>query len=580
MTDHPHFVAEYGRVLTPAQYAIHAGTCTRTTPEQQAAYRAKWRGEQVPPSPRADRPRALPDCPHLGEPVGEKARCVPCGGNVRLTVYACAKYGSCTIGKRVDGVAGCCKGCPENPGPASSPRRAVRAEPMPEITTRHLIYHVYPVSGNGAWQWNVDEICRRLDLFNGKIIVAVATDPPEGRGSDPMGADNNRHFAPCDTIDTVIARFSGLHAGRVEFVPVVNDPQLREVKPLEDLLSRIPTDPGHACLYAQAKGVTRPTGHVSRRWTAALYETLLDYWPLVERTLRTYPVAGSFLKEGRGWPDRESLSPWHYSGSWFWFRCESLFAKDWRRIEQWWGGVETYPSVHFPLAEAGCVFHRGPVPAVNLYSEAYWDRTVTPALAAWKQAHTADQTVAQPPCAGLNLGCGPHYAPGWLNADVVRTDVIHPDVVVNPSEPLPFPAHSFDRCFMGHVLEHIRWEDVPTTLADVARVVRPGGEVLVVGPDFRVALEKLATSPDKRGAISHVWEVTEDHSHYQRESKDRDWPGARHQWNCYAERVVWAMNRAGFVDVRAVPLDPAIIGSWPVVDYTNTSQCAVIGRVS
>jgi sugar lactone lactonase YvrE len=42
--------------------------------------------------------------------TGEMVECETCAGKVRLKVMACAVHGSCTTGKRVDGIA-CCGGC-------------------------------------------------------------------------------------------------------------------------------------------------------------------------------------------------------------------------------------------------------------------------------------------------------------------------------------------------------------------------------------------------------------------------------------------------------------------------------------
>ncbi len=58
----------------------------------------------MPPSP----PKAA--CVNLGKPTGETQTCESCKGKVELKVYACSVHGTCTIGKKVDGVA-CCKDC-------------------------------------------------------------------------------------------------------------------------------------------------------------------------------------------------------------------------------------------------------------------------------------------------------------------------------------------------------------------------------------------------------------------------------------------------------------------------------------
>jgi SAM-dependent methyltransferase len=49
---------------------------------------------------------------------------------------------------------------------------------------------------------------------------------------------------------------------------------------------------------------------------------------------------------------------------------------------------------------------------------------------------------------------------------------------------LPFENDSFDRALCLDVLEHLRYEDQPRALAELYRVLRPGGELLVSVPNL------------------------------------------------------------------------------------------------
>lgn len=49
---------------------------------------------------------------------------------------------------------------------------------------------------------------------------------------------------------------------------------------------------------------------------------------------------------------------------------------------------------------------------------------------------------------------------------------------------LPFPDASFDRALCLDVLEHLQYEDQPRALAELFRVLRPGGELLVSIPNL------------------------------------------------------------------------------------------------
>jgi hypothetical protein len=61
----------------------------------------------------------LPPCAHRGEPTGETAPCGTCKGTVRLKLFPCAVYGSCTVGKKLPG-RGCCRKCPKREAPPAT----------------------------------------------------------------------------------------------------------------------------------------------------------------------------------------------------------------------------------------------------------------------------------------------------------------------------------------------------------------------------------------------------------------------------------------------------------------------------
>lgn len=174
----------------------------------------------------------------------------------------------------------------------------------------------------------------------------------------------------------------------------------------------------------------------------------------------------------------------------------------------------------------------------------------------------------------VNIGCGPFRADAWTNVDVVTSPEhgIHPDVVLDSIDTLPFSTSTVAAIYLGHVLEHIRWDDrlIPY-LTEILRVLQPGGEVCVVGPDVNRAirmwhrreLDWFWVDACLEGAVAgpddHPW----------------DWDGCRHQWNCSEDRVVMALNRAGFTNVRGVPLDSIQLDRYPVVSRARW-QCAAL----
>lgn len=228
---------------------------------------------------------------------------------------------------------------------------------------RNLLFHCYPISN---WQWHFEQLRKRIGLFNGKRVISLAI-------------DKCNESLISEVTSSAVDIFDEVH--RFE-----NNPKLREVVTFEHLFGRVESEnENEATLYAHSKGTSRTSRQI-RRWCGVLYTTLVDHWPVVQEILQKYPLAGSFKKVGIGWPVQESHSQWHYSGSWFWFRNVDLFSKNWKLIEQFAHGIETYPSLHFREDEAGCVFWQGIIQDTDLFNAETWSR-IEPALKEWERVH-------------------------------------------------------------------------------------------------------------------------------------------------------------------------------------------------
>ena len=79
----------------------------------------------------------------------------------------------------------------------------------------------------------------------------------------------------------------------------------------------------------------------------------------------------------------------------------------------------------------------------------------------------------------LNVGCGRDVRPGWVNVDVERV----PGTVRADVHTLPWRESAFDYVLASHLLEHV--PDVKRAVAELARVLRPGGVLEVRAPDYR-----------------------------------------------------------------------------------------------
>lgn len=212
---------------------------------------------------------------------------------------------------------------------ASPSKRAVKGpRPRIRIKTLNLLYHIWPVASNDLWRWNVEQLLQRIDLFNGKRVVAIVTD------EETVSADE-------------VKRAFGSH--RVEFLTLENDVRLREAGTFLQLLKTVQTkDRSVATFYAHAKGVSRARSvhAVEKAWAACMYHYCLDFPERVTEALSRKSMYGvSFKVE----------TTWIYPGTFWWFHNASLFEQpDWNTLDNpmtkegpgW--SVEAFPNRFFP----------------------------------------------------------------------------------------------------------------------------------------------------------------------------------------------------------------------------------------
>lgn len=219
------------------------------------------------------------------------------------------------------------------------------------MRVRHLVYHVFPRYGNDGWKWNLDQLKQRWHLFNGKKVIAIA------------------YGRRCHRPAVVQAH---LDKDDVEWLVIPNNRDLGEVATFHALMERVETtEPGHAVFRAHAKSVTRPKLPGDRLWAQTMYEVLLDYPSLVREKLAKYPMVSCFKCVD------------HFPGTFFWFRADTVFARDWRPINQNFFGVEYWPIKVCSDQEMVGIFPSGG----NLYGEADWTNHVLPDLQRWREAH-------------------------------------------------------------------------------------------------------------------------------------------------------------------------------------------------
>jgi len=148
----------------------------------------------------------------------------------------------------------------------------------------------------------------------------------------------------------------------------------------------------------------------------------------------------------------------------------------------------------------------------------------------------------------LNAGCGTHYADGWVNTDVWDDGITtRPDIKVEPGKPYPFSDNYFDAVFLGHVLEHMDWKEVPNFLNDMKRISKPNAKFLICGPDVFKTIKRWSENQEPWEMVLSTMEHQDIDTQPSREHLW--WDGATHHWNCHHERVWNLLQNLGFTSL-------------------------------
>jgi predicted SAM-dependent methyltransferase len=87
----------------------------------------------------------------------------------------------------------------------------------------------------------------------------------------------------------------------------------------------------------------------------------------------------------------------------------------------------------------------------------------------------------------LNWGCGKHTLPGWINCD--RRSLPRVDLACDINDGLPLESDSIDYIASIHALPEVPYERMIPTLAELRRVLKPGGVLRLALPDLMKGVE-------------------------------------------------------------------------------------------
>lgn len=197
-------------------------------------------------------------------------------------------------------------------------------------TTRNLIYHVCALKENDGWRDNILQLQKRMHIFNGKRVVAVAKGPGI---HDP---------------DEVLRELPGC-----EYLILPNCQTLREAATFLPLaLSVASTDPSEVTFYAHTKSnSTADDQRGAWAWTKAMYHFLLDEPSEVMLDLVDHLAVGINQGIWHGgtspFPSKLNWAGWAFFGTFWWFRHDAVFTDpDWMKfpldryiVEAWLGKI-------------------------------------------------------------------------------------------------------------------------------------------------------------------------------------------------------------------------------------------------
>jgi predicted SAM-dependent methyltransferase len=90
----------------------------------------------------------------------------------------------------------------------------------------------------------------------------------------------------------------------------------------------------------------------------------------------------------------------------------------------------------------------------------------------------------------LNLGCGPHQFPGWVNSDQysfkrsLRERNFRPNWMMDATEKWHCPDDHWDGVFTEHVLEHVVYSQALFILRECHRTMKPGAWLRISVPSI------------------------------------------------------------------------------------------------
>jgi predicted SAM-dependent methyltransferase len=153
----------------------------------------------------------------------------------------------------------------------------------------------------------------------------------------------------------------------------------------------------------------------------------------------------------------------------------------------------------------------------------------------------------------VHIGCGGHELEGWVNVDNYPAPL-----AINLDWGLPLPDRSARYVFLAHLLEHLfHPQQSGLLLAEIRRVLAPGGIVRVVVPDIEKCMRAYVDGDHSFFAgRRRQWRLPEDTTNlesflaYAGVGPDPESLFEHHKFGYDFDTLARSLERAGFVNVR------------------------------
>ena len=104
----------------------------------------------------------------------------------------------------------------------------------------------------------------------------------------------------------------------------------------------------------------------------------------------------------------------------------------------------------------------------------------------------------------LNYGCGEMKLEGFINIDIEKK--VKPDLVCDlRKEKLPYKTNSVETIYCIHNIEHIEYRYWPHVFYEFNRVLRMGGELVLMYPEFEVCVKYFLSNYK---GLRDFWQAT------------------------------------------------------------------------